>query len=106
MVGHFKYGSEQVNVVADATIPGGLGTFGYDDEGDRAQRVPIISGGILVNLLTSRETAHLSRKRKQRDDEGRWLESDSPDPDDQYQSGAWRMDPGTDDRGYGRRAFS
>jgi TldD protein len=58
MVGHFQYGSEKVNIVADATLPGGLGTFGYDDEGIRAQRVPIISRGILVNLLTSRETAH------------------------------------------------
>ena len=58
MVGHFKYGSEVVNVVADATFPGGLGTFGYDDEGVKAQRVPILSNGILVNLLTSRDTAH------------------------------------------------
>jgi TldD protein len=62
MVGHFKYGSELVNIVADATRPGGLGTFGYDDEGIEAQRVPIISQGILVNLLTSRETAHHLRK--------------------------------------------
>ncbi|MFB3887498.1 MAG: TldD/PmbA family protein [Thermodesulfobacteriota bacterium] len=63
MVGHLKYGSELVNVVADATYPGGLGTFGYDDEGIESQRVPIISRGILVNLLTSRETAHhLERK--------------------------------------------
>jgi TldD protein len=58
MVGHFKYGSEWVNIVADATYPGGLGTFGYDDEGIKAQRVPILSRGILVNLLTSRETVH------------------------------------------------
>jgi TldD protein len=58
MVGHFKYGSGIVNVVADATFPGGLGTFGYDDEGVKAQRVPILSNGILVGLLTSRETAH------------------------------------------------
>ena len=57
MVGHFRYGSERVNVVADATTPGGLGTFGYDDEGVPAQRVPILAGGVLVNLLTSRETA-------------------------------------------------
>jgi TldD protein len=58
MVGHFKYGSGLVNIVADATCPGGLGTFGYDDEGIKAQKVPIISQGMLVNLLTSRETAH------------------------------------------------
>lgn len=57
MVGSFTYGSGIVNVVADATYPGGLGTFGYDDEGIQAQRVPIIAKGILVNLLTSRETA-------------------------------------------------
>ncbi|MGB7574765.1 MAG: TldD/PmbA family protein [Thermodesulfobacteriota bacterium] len=62
MVGHFKYGSELVNIVADATYPGGLGTFGYDDEGTKAQRVPIISRGMLVNLLTSRETAHLLKR--------------------------------------------
>ena len=58
MVGHFKYGSEWMNIFADATHPGGLGTFGYDDEGIKAQKVPIISQGVLVNLLTSRETAH------------------------------------------------
>ena len=58
-VGHFKYGSDIVNIVADATCPGGLGTFGYDDEGTKAQRVPILSQGILVDLLTSRETAHV-----------------------------------------------
>lgn len=58
-VGHFQYGSEQVNVVADATYPGGLGTFGFDDEGIKAQRVSIISQGKLVGLLTSRETAPL-----------------------------------------------
>jgi TldD protein len=58
MIGHFRYGSDKVNVVADATFPGGLGTFGYDDEGIGAQRIPIISSGVLVNLLTSRETAH------------------------------------------------
>jgi len=58
MVSDFRYGSELVNIFADATCPGGLGTFGYDDEGIKAQRVPILSNGILMNLLTSRETAH------------------------------------------------
>jgi TldD protein len=62
MVGDFRYGSEQVNIVADATIPGGLGTFGFDDEGIKAQRVPIISHGKLVGLLTSRETAPILGK--------------------------------------------
>ena len=63
MVDDFQYGSEKVNIVADATFPGGLGTFGFDDEGIKAQRVPIISRGKLVNLLTSRETAVLLGKK-------------------------------------------
>lgn len=58
-LGSFRYGSPAVNIVADATRPGGLGTFAYDDEGVPAQRVPIISQGTFVNYLTSRETAPL-----------------------------------------------
>jgi TldD protein len=56
-LGTFRYGSEIVNITADATIPGGLGTFGYDDEGVPAQRVPIVREGMFVGYLTSRETA-------------------------------------------------
>ncbi|UCD71393.1 MAG: TldD/PmbA family protein, partial [Syntrophobacterales bacterium] len=55
--GSFRYGSDSVNINADATIAGGLGTFGYDDEGVKAQRIPILQNGIFVNFLTSRETA-------------------------------------------------
>ncbi len=56
-LGHFRYGSEIVNITADATIPGGLGSFGYDDEGVPAQRAPIVKEGLFVGYLTSRETA-------------------------------------------------
>jgi TldD protein len=56
-VGDFRYGSPVVNLTADATIPGGLGTFGYDDEGVPAQRVPLVEAGRFVGYLTSRETA-------------------------------------------------
>lgn len=52
-----KYGSPLVNITADATIPGALGTFGYDDEGIPAQRTNIVTNGILTGFLTSRETA-------------------------------------------------
>jgi TldD protein len=58
--GGFRYGSEIVNLVADATqrtSPGGLGTFGYDDEGVPAQCVPLVRDGIFVGYLSSRETA-------------------------------------------------
>jgi TldD protein len=56
-LGRFRYGSEVVNIVADATVSGGLGTFGFDDEGVPAQRTDIIHNGIFVGYLTSRETA-------------------------------------------------
>ena len=56
-LGNLKYGSEHVNITTDATIPGGLGTFGYDDEGVAAQRVDLVRNGILVGFQTSRETA-------------------------------------------------
>ncbi len=53
----FRYGSELVTIVADATAPGGLGTFGWDDEGVAAQSVPLVQDGIFVGYLSSRETA-------------------------------------------------
>ncbi len=63
-LGVFRYGSPIVNLTADATIPGGLGTFGYDDEGMPAQRVPLVREGIFVGYLSSRETAvRLARLR-------------------------------------------
>ena len=56
-LGSLRYGSEQMNVTADATTPGGLGTFGFDDEGVPARREPIVVEGVLRGFLTSRETA-------------------------------------------------
>ncbi len=56
---NFKYGSELMNVTADSTIPGGLGTFGYDDEGTKARRTFLIREGILRDYLSSRDTAPL-----------------------------------------------
>lgn len=54
-----KYGTELVNVVADATPQHGpgLGTFAYDDEGVQAQSVPIITNGLFTGYLSSRDTA-------------------------------------------------
>jgi TldD protein len=54
-----KYGSEIVNVVADATEAHGpgLGTFAYDDEGVAAQCTPIITNGLFTGYLSSRDTA-------------------------------------------------
>ena len=54
-----KYGSDIVNVVADATESHGpgLGTFKYDDEGVPAQCTPIIRNGLFTGYLSSRDTA-------------------------------------------------
>ena len=52
-----QYGSEKVNLYGDATIPGALGTFGWDDEGVPAQRFDLVSKGRFVGYQTSRETA-------------------------------------------------
>jgi len=57
--GTFKYGCDFMHVTADATLPGGLGSFGYDDDGVQSQRVDIIKNGIFLNYLTNRETAHV-----------------------------------------------
>jgi len=60
---NLKYGSDIVNIYADATVPGGLGSFGYDDEGVKAQRSPIVKEGVHVGYLTSRETAPVIGQR-------------------------------------------
>ena len=57
--GQYRYGSDIVNMTADATIPGALGTFGWDDEGVPAQRSNIVTNGIFTGYLMSRDTASL-----------------------------------------------
>jgi TldD protein len=56
---NLRYGSDIVNVVADARIEHGpgLGTFGYDDEGVPAQCTDIIKNGLFTGYLSNRETA-------------------------------------------------
>ena len=56
-LGSFVYGSEQMNVTADATVDGGLGTFRWDDEGVAGAAVPIVREGVLRGFLSGRESA-------------------------------------------------
>jgi len=58
----FTYGSEIVNLIADSTVPTGLATFGYDDDGVAAQRWPIVKQGKLTGYMTNRELAHVIEK--------------------------------------------
>lgn len=55
--GTLRYGSEHVSMTADATVPGGMGTFGWDDDGVPATRTPLVERGIFTGYLSSRETA-------------------------------------------------
>jgi len=56
-VGGLRYGSERLQITADATLPGALGTFGWDDEGVPAQRTPLIVDGVLRGVLSDRTSA-------------------------------------------------
>jgi TldD protein len=56
-LGSLRYGSEHMNITADPTTPGGLGSFAFDDEGIPARPAPIVQAGTLTGFLTSRETA-------------------------------------------------
>jgi TldD protein len=56
-LGSLRYGSEKMHITADSTTPGGLGTFGFDDEGVPARSEAIVAEGVLRGFLTSRETA-------------------------------------------------
>jgi len=59
-LGTLTYGSPLMNIVADATLPRALATFGYDDEGTPAQRVDIVREGIWVGVLSGRDSAHIA----------------------------------------------
>ena len=56
-LGSLRYGSDLLHVTADATLPGGLGSFGWDDEGVAAKRTVLVEGGILRAALSDRESA-------------------------------------------------
>ena len=59
-LGSLVYGSPLMNITADATLHGALGTFGYDDEGTPAQRVDIVKDGRWVGVLSGRDSAALA----------------------------------------------
>ena len=56
-LGSLRYGSEHMNITADPTTHGGLGSFAFDDEGVPAEPTPVVEAGRLTGFLTSRETA-------------------------------------------------
>ena len=59
-LGSLRFGSELMNVTADATLKGSLGSFGFDDEGTPAHPVDIVKDGIWVGALSGRDSAALA----------------------------------------------
>ena len=61
-----QYGSKLINFVADNTLPYGLATNGYDDDGVKGQKWDIIKNGLFVGYGTSREVAHFIGETRSR----------------------------------------
>ncbi len=57
-LGTLKYGSPIMNIICDNTMPFGLATRGYDDDGVKGQRWHIIKDGVLVDYQSGREVCH------------------------------------------------
>jgi TldD protein len=53
-----QYGSPVMHVTGDRTVPHGLATVGYDDEGVQAQSWDIVKDGVLVGYQLDRSMAH------------------------------------------------
>jgi TldD protein len=56
-IGSARFGSEHMTITADATQPGLLGSFGWDDEGVPASRYALVEAGLLRATLSNRESA-------------------------------------------------
>jgi TldD protein len=56
-LGTLRYGSELMNITIDPTIPGALGSFGFDDEGTPAQKRDAVRNGRWVGVLAGRDSA-------------------------------------------------
>ncbi len=51
MFGSYRYGSELLNVTFDPTVEGELASYGWDDDGTKAERAYLIERGILKRPL-------------------------------------------------------
>lgn len=61
MIGSYRLASPLISVTGDRTMPGGIGTVAWDDDGVVPAVVPIVTNGVLTNYLTSRDVAGVAR---------------------------------------------
>lgn len=59
MFGEYQYGSPLLNVTFDPSHPQEIGSFAYDDEGSRADKIVLIRNGVLERPLGG----HISQSR-------------------------------------------
>ena len=59
MMGKFRMGSELMNIVGDRTLPEGLSTVGYDDDGVKTTSFDIVKNGVFMHYQTIRDQAYL-----------------------------------------------
>ncbi|CAN5380751.1 TldD/PmbA family protein [soil metagenome] len=59
-LGGLPYGSELMNITIDPTIPGALGSFGFDDEGTPAAARDAVRNGTWVGVLAGRDSASVA----------------------------------------------
>ncbi|SCL39846.1 TldD protein [Micromonospora rhizosphaerae] len=55
-LGSLRYGSDLMNITIDPTIPGALGSFGFDDEGSPAVARDAVREGRWVGVLAGRDS--------------------------------------------------
>ncbi len=56
-LGKLKYGSDHVTLYADKTMPGGMATCAWDDDGVATQRWDLVKNGLFVGYQTTRDQA-------------------------------------------------
>lgn len=65
-LGNLRYGTKDVTIYADRTVPGGLASCKWDDDGVVTQRWDLVKEGILVGLQTTRDQAGWIKEKASR----------------------------------------
>ncbi|HXE90267.1 MAG TPA: TldD/PmbA family protein [Terriglobales bacterium] len=65
-MGKFRIGSEIMNIQGDRTLPRGMSTVGYDDDGVKATEFDIVKNGVFQHFQTIRDQAHLVGEKESR----------------------------------------
>ncbi len=102
-LGTLQYGSELMNITIDPTIPGALGSFGFDDEGTPAAPRDAVRNGIWLGRARRPRLGVRGRARLRRERPLRRLGSPPDGEDDQRRARARAAHARRDHRGDRRR---